>query len=297
VDKRQNTINKTQTTTPLNTNVLFDILVWVMLIGFCVLKSMATTSLVSWNVNGIRAVVKKGFTDFLKKEKPDVLCLQEVKINDSARDKETFDFQNYTEYWNSAQKPGYAGTAILVSEKLAQPIITNGLGITEFDSEGRVQTAEFENFFLVNAYFPNTRHDLSRLDFKLKFDNALLYHIKKLEKKPVILTGDLNVAHEEIDLANPKENDGNPGFHPEERKWMTKFLKAGFVDTFRFLYPKKVQYSWWSYRFGARRRNVGWRIDYFCISDKLKKQLKQAEILDKVIGSDHCPVRVVIGDR
>lgn len=257
---------------------------------------MPTLSLISWNVNGIRAAVKNGFVDFLKTEKPDVLCLQEVKISDSARDKEVFDFQNYTEYWNSAQKPGYAGTAILVSEKLTQPTIVNGLGKPEFDAEGRVQTAEFEKFYLLNIYFPNTRHDLSRLDFKLDFDNAILQHVKKLEKtKPVIITGDFNVAHEEIDLTNPKENDGNAGFHPEERKWMTKFLKAGFIDTFRFLNPKKVQYSWWSYRFGARRRNIGWRIDYFCISDKLKKQLKQAEILDKVKGSDHCPVRLTIG--
>src|SRR3989339_1667694 len=251
--------------------------------------------LISWNVNGIRAAVKNGFVDFLKTERPDILCLQEVKISDSARDKETFDFQNYTEYWNSAQKPGYAGTAILVSEKLAQPTVTNGLDKPEYDTEGRVQTAEFDKFYLVNTYFPNTRHDLSRLDFKLDFDEALLSHLKKLEKsKPVILTGDLNVAHEEIDLTNPKENDGNPGFHPLERKWMTKFLNAGFIDTYRFLYPKKVQYSWWSYRFGARRRNIGWRIDYFCISEKLKKQLKQAEILDKVTGSDHCPVKLVV---
>ncbi|MBI4426900.1 MAG: exodeoxyribonuclease III [Candidatus Magasanikbacteria bacterium] len=256
---------------------------------------MSTLSLVSWNVNGIRAAVKHGFVDFLKKEKPDVLCLQEVKISASARDRAVFDFQNYTEHWNSAQKPGYAGTAILVSEKLAQPIVTNGLGKPEYDTEGRVQTAEFEKFFLVNAYFPNTRHDLSRLDFKLRFDDAILSHLKNLTKtKPVVFTGDLNVAHEEIDLANPKENDGNPGFHPEERKWMTKFLKAGFIDTYRFLYPKKIQYSWWSYRFGARRRNVGWRIDYFCVSDKLKKQLKQAEILDKVMGSDHCPVTITL---
>ena len=259
----------------------------------CILHSenMSTLTLISWNVNGIRAVVKKGFTDFLKTEKPDILCLQEVKINDDVRSKQEFDFAGYTEYWNSAQKPGYAGTMILVKEKLKQPIVTSGIGITEFDNEGRVQTAEFEKFFLINAYFPNTRHDLSRLNFKLAFDEAIFKHIKKLEKtKPVILTGDLNVAHEKIDLTNPKENDGNPGFHPLERKWMTKFLKAGFIDTYRFLYPKKIQYSWWSHRFGARRRNIGCGIDYFCISDKLKKQLKQAEILDKVMGSDHCPV-------
>jgi len=275
-------------------------------------------TLATWNVNGIRAAVKNGFTDFLKKEKPDVLCLQEIKIDNMARTKMKFsaqgvnprpmglgprpasgwDFAGYTEYWNSAQRPGYAGTAILVSEKLKQPKVTSGLGIKEFDSEGRVQTAEFEKFYLVNTYFPNTRHDLSRLDFKLAFDDAVLKHIKKLDKnKPVILTGDLNVAHEEIDLANPKENDGNPGFHPKERRWMTEYLNAGFIDTFRELYPKKAQYSWWSYRFGARRRNIGWRIDYFVVSERMKKQVKDAKILDKVVGSDHCPVVLIVDDK
>lgn len=263
----------------------------------CILNSenMSTLSFISWNVNGIRAAVKNDFNGFLKKEKPDVLCLQEIKISDLHRAKTQFDFNGYAEYWNSAQKPGYAGTAILISERLTQPKVINGIGRQKFDDEGRVQTAEFEKFYLVNAYFPHTRPDLSRLDFKLEFDDAILSHLKKLNKiKPVILAGDLNVAHEEIDLANPKENDGNPGFHPEERKWMTKFLKAGFIDTYRFLNPKKVQYSWWSYKFHARERNIGWRIDYFCISDKLKKQLKQAEILDKVKGSDHCPVTITL---
>jgi exodeoxyribonuclease-3 len=253
---------------------------------------------VTWNVNGIRAAVKNGFANFLKKEKPDVLCLQEIKINDDARSKHEFDFGGYTEYWNSAQRPGYAGTAILVSEKLKQPKVTNGIGVSEYDGEGRIQTAEFDKFYLVNTYFPHSRHDLSRLDFKLEFNDALLSHLKKLENpsagsgrgKPVILTGDLNVAHEEIDLANPKENDGNPGFHPDERKWMTKFLKAGFIDTYRLINGNKVQYTWWSYKFRARERNIGWRIDYFVVSEKMKKQVKDARILDKVKGSDHCPV-------
>ena len=263
----------------------------------CVLCSdnMFTLSLISWNVNGIRAAVKNGFTDFLKKEKPDILCLQEIKINDDARSKHKFDFANYTECWNSAKRPGYAGTAILVNEKLAQPIVKNGIGISKFDEEGRVQVADFGKFYLLNIYFPHARHDLSRLDFKLEFDDKILSYVKKLNKiKPIILTGDLNVAHEKIDLANPKENDGNPGFHPEERKWMTKFLKTGFIDTYRHLHPDKIQYTWWSYKFHARARNIGWRIDYFCVSDKLKKQLKQAEILDKVKGSDHCPVSIII---
>ncbi|MBI5222557.1 MAG: exodeoxyribonuclease III [Candidatus Magasanikbacteria bacterium] len=261
-------------------------------------NSLLALTLISWNVNGIRAAVKNGFTEFLEQKKPDILCLQEVKISDLHRAKTQFDFRNYTEYWNSAERPGYAGTAILVNEKLKQPAVINGLNKPEFDAEGRVQTAEFDKFYLVNTYFPHARHDLSRLDFKLKFDGALLSRIKKLEKKkPVILTGDLNVAHEEIDLANPKENDGNPGFHPAERKWMTKFLKAGFVDTFRALHPDKIQYTWWSYKFHARDRNIGWRIDYFCVSEALKKSLKQAEILDKVKGSDHCPVSITLSSR
>lgn len=261
--------------------------------------------LISWNVNGIRACVKNGFIDFLKTEKPDVLCLQEIKIDDMARTKIKFstkggpssgwDFKSYTEYWNSAQRPGYSGTAILVSEKLAQPKVTNGLDRLEYDTEGRVQTAEFEKFYLINTYFPNTRGDLSRLDFKLEFNEAILKYVKKLQaKKPVIITGDFNVAHEEIDLKHPKANNGSAGFHPLERQWFTKLLQAGFIDSFRALYPDKIQYSWWSYRFNARKNNAGWRIDYFCISEGLKKSLKRAEILDNIKGSDHCPVTITL---
>ena len=248
--------------------------------------------LISWNVNGIRAVLKKGFGKFLQTKKPDIICLQEIKINNIMRAKENFDFTDYEEYWNSADRPGYSGTAVFIKTKLKlKPKYTTGIGIKKFDSEGRVQTLEFNKFYLVNIYFPNTRRDLSRLDFKLKFNNAILKHTKKLnKKKPVIITGDYNVAHTEIDLANPKTNDGGAGFHPEERKWLTKFLKAGFIDTYRQFHPKKIQYSWWTYRFGARNRNVGWRIDYFCVSNKLKNKIKKAEIWDKVGGSDHCPV-------
>lgn len=254
--------------------------------------------ILSWNVNGIRAIIKKGFADFLQKEKPDVLCLQEIKIHDQARAKENFDFPGYQEFWNGAERPGYSGTAILVKShkvyKVESLEIKNGFGIKKFDCEGRVQALDLSEFYLVNAYFPNSNHELSRLDYKIEFNNELLKYIKKLEKtKPVVICGDFNVAHEEIDLARPRENVGNPGFHPRERAWMNKLLAAGLVDTFRFLHPQKIQYSWWSYRAGARARNVGWRIDYFCVSEKMMKNIKTAFIADEILGSDHCPVGIV----
>ncbi len=251
--------------------------------------------IISWNVNGIRAVMKKGLPAFLKKERPDVLGLQEIKINDAARAREQFDFKDYAEYWNPAQRPGYSGTAILVKNGIKVISMKNGLGDEKFDREGRVQTLEFEKFYLINAYYPNANHELSRLGYKLEFNKEILKYCKKLEaKKPVIIGGDFNVAHEEIDLARPKDNVGNPGFTDEERRAMTKFLKAGFIDTYRYLNGQKVQYTWWSYRFGARARNVGWRIDYFCVSKKIKQQIKNAYILDKIMGSDHCPVGIEV---
>lgn len=261
--------------------------------------------ILSWNVNGIRAAIKKGFQDFLKKEKPDILCLQEIKISESTRKDEQFDFPNYNEYWNSAERPGYSGTALLVkSKKLNVESIHNGFGVDEFDKEGRVQTLDLgspflrgKGFYLVNVYFPNANHELSRLQYKLEFNNILLKHLKKLEKKkPVIVCGDFNVAHQEIDLARPKDNVGNPGFTYEEREWMDKFLQAGFIDTFRHQHPKKQEYSWWSYRFNARARNIGWRIDYFCVSAKIVKNVKKSFILNNVLGSDHCPVGIDILD-
>jgi len=250
--------------------------------------------IISWNVNGIRAAVKKGLPAFLKNQRPDVLCLQEIKISDAARLKTEFDFAGYQEFWNSAARPGYSGTAILVRDGLPKFIgVKNGLGLSKFDVEGRVQTAELASFYLVNVYFPNSNHELSRLGYKLEFNEALLKYVKKLEKKkPVIVTGDFNVAHEEIDLARPKDNEGGAGFTFEERAWMTEFLANGFVDTFRELNGQKVQYSWWSFRADARARNIGWRIDYFCVSSKLKRNIKKAYILDKIIGSDHAPVGV-----
>lgn len=248
--------------------------------------------LISWNVNGVRAAAQKGLAAFLRSEKAAVFCLQEIKISAAARAKVEFDFAGYREYWNPAERPGYSGTAILVKEACPGFLgVKNGLGQEEFDREGRVQVAEFEDFYLLNVYFPNSNQELSRLNYKLRFNEALLRYAKKLEKKkPVIITGDYNVAHEEIDLARPKENIGNPGFTDEERSWFSKFLAAGFIDTFRQLNGRAVKYSWWSYRAGARRRNIGWRIDYFCVSKKLGKRLKKADILDNISGSDHAPV-------
>ncbi len=253
--------------------------------------------LMSWNVNGIRAAMRNGFADVLKKQHPDILALQEVKIAEKDRGKAELDFPGYEEFWNSADRPGYAGTAILIKEGLPFKVIekNNDLGIKKFDTEGRVQTVELPKFYFVNAYFPNTRYDLSRLDFKLEFNEAVWKYVKKLEKKkPVIITGDFNVAHEEIDLAHPKENDGNAGFHPKERKSIDNFLKKDMIDVFRFLYPKKIQYTWWSYRFYARDRNVGWRIDYFIASKILKNKITDMKILDQIKGSDHCPIGLKI---
>jgi exodeoxyribonuclease-3 len=265
--------------------------------------------LISWNVNGIRAVVKKGFVDFLQAEKPDVLCLQEIKISDDAKNKETFDFAGYQEFWHSAIRPGYSGTMTLVKDGIQV------LGEEKFlaDDEGRVQVLEFDKFYLANVYFPNANSELSRLDFKLRFNDRLLKFLKKLEmnptppsaplpgrgiklkrKKPIILCGDYNVAHEPIDLFHPKANEGSAGYTIQERNWMTKFLQAGFIDTFRTEHPAKVQYSWWSYRMSARSRNIGWRIDYFCVSCYINRYLKGSFILDHVQGSDHCPVGINI---
>lgn len=252
--------------------------------------------IISWNINGIRAVAKKGFKSFLQSVQPDILCLQEIKISATTQQETEFDFAGHVEYWNSAQRPGYSGTAILVREGFKGLIgVKNGFGIKRFDDEGRVQVVELAKFYLLNVYFPNSNHELSRLGYKIDFNEALLKYVKKLEKtKPVILTGDFNVAHQPLDLARPKENEGNPGYTVQERAWLSKLLQGGFVDTFRALNGDKIQYSWWSFRAGARARNVGWRIDYFCVSSKLKKQLKKAYILDKVLGSDHAPVGLEI---
>jgi exodeoxyribonuclease III len=247
--------------------------------------------LISWNVNGIRAVVKKGFNKFLASEKPDFLCLQEIKISADARNKEIFDFAGYQEFWHSALRPGYSGTMTLVKDGIKV------LGEEKFlnDPEGRVQILELEKFYLANVYFPNANHELSRLDFKLRFNDRLLKFLKNLEnKKPLVICGDYNVAHEPIDLFHPRENEGNAGYTAEERSWLTKFLKAGFVDTFRRQHPEEKKYSWWSFRMNVRARNIGWRIDYFCVSAYLFKFVTSSFIMDQVQGSDHCPVGIIL---
>jgi exodeoxyribonuclease-3 len=247
--------------------------------------------ILSFNVNGIRAIVKKGFVDFLKKSQSDFLCLQEIKISHSARDKEQFDFAGYQEFWNPADRPGYSGTAILVRDGL----VTKRLPKLSWDDEGRILVLDIGKYYLVNIYFPNAQDDLRRLSWKIKWNDKLFLYLKKLAtKKPLIVCGDFNVAHQEIDLVRPKENIHSAGFSPQERAWMDKFLVSGFKDTFREFHSHKIQYSWWSYRAGARVRNVGWRIDYFCVSNKILKKIKKAFILDNVMGSDHCPVGIEI---
>lgn len=244
--------------------------------------------IISWNINGLRAAVKNGFADKLKEFEADVFCLQEIKLDDVARAKIDFDFANYFEYFFPAERKGYSGTGILSKKELP---VTKGIGEAEFDCEGRTQTADLGDCYLLNVYFPNSQEGLKRLDYKTRFNEALLNYAKELEKqKPVIITGDFNVAREEIDIARPKENHGSPGFSDEERDWARKYLAAGFRDTFRELHPDEVKYTWWTYRFGARSRNVGWRIDYFLVSESLLPRVKRAEILDDIPGSDHCPV-------
>jgi exodeoxyribonuclease-3 len=250
--------------------------------------------LISWNVNGIRACLKKGLADFLASESPEILCLQETK----ARPEQVelpLEFGSYHAEWNSAQKPGYSGVAVFSREK---PIsVVHGIGIEEHDTEGRVLTLEFCDFRLVNVYTPNAQNELRRLSYRMTWDAAFLQHICSLESlgKPVIICGDLNVAHQEIDLARPKQNRGSAGFSDEERAGFTRLLESGFIDTFRHFYPKKEgAYSWWSYRANARANNVGWRIDYFGVSEKFAPRLKAADILPAVMGSDHCPVTLEI---
>ncbi len=247
--------------------------------------------LISWNVNGLRACVTKGFADFLAAEEPDVICLQETKMQ---REQAEFEFSGYKEYWNSAEKKGYSGTAIFSrTEPLA---VTYDLGVEEHDHEGRVITAEYPDFYLVNVYTPNSKRELERLEYRMVWEDAFQDYVEKLDKiKPVIICGDLNVAHKEIDLKNPKTNRRNAGFTDEEREKMTQFLNRGFIDSFRFFYPDlEGAYSWWSYMFQARKKNAGWRIDYFLVSEKLKNKMEKAEIYNEVLGSDHCPVGLTI---
>ncbi len=247
--------------------------------------------LISWNVNGIRACVNKGFSDFFKKIDADIFCIQETKCQPEQIELE---FEGYKSYWNSAERKGYSGTAIFTKK---EPIkITYGIGIEEHDKEGRIITLEFKDFYLVNNYTPNAKRGLERLDYRQIWEDEIRNYLLTLNKtKPVIMCGDLNVAHEEIDLKNPKSNRGNAGFTDEERAKMTELLKAGFIDSFRYLYPEKTEcYSWWSYMGRAREKNVGWRIDYFIVSKDIKDKIKEAMIFPEVMGSDHCPIGLEI---
>ncbi len=242
----------------------------------------------SWNVNGLRAVLGRGFVDFVLAERPEALCLQEIKANP---DQVELAIPGYTAHWHSAEKKGYSGTLILT--RRSPLAVTRGPGVP--DPEGRVLTCEYEDFFLVNVYTPNAAENLKRLDFRMEWDVLFLNYLKDLErKKPVIFCGDTNVAHKEIDLKNPKANRKNPGFTDEERAGFTRILDAGFVDTFREFNQEPDQYTWWSARFNSRAKNIGWRLDYFCLSAVLRPRLKEAFILKDVMGSDHCPVGITL---
>ena len=247
--------------------------------------------LISWNVNGIRACVNKGFKDFFETIDADIFCIQETKCQPDQID---LKFEGYHAYWNSAERKGYSGTAIFTKK---EPIgVTYGIGIEEHDKEGRVITLEFNDFYMVDIYTPNAKRGLERLDYRQVWEDEIRKYLVNLNKtKPVIMCGDLNVAHEEIDLKNPKSNRGNAGFTDEERAKMTELLNSGFTDSFRFLYPEKNDcYSWWSYMGKAREKNIGWRIDYFIISNDIKEKIKDALIYPEIMGSDHCPVGLII---
>ena len=246
--------------------------------------------IISWNVNGLRAIVGKNFYSFMEKENPDIICLQETKIQEGQIELELKDYHKYFSY---AEKKGYSGTAIL--SKIEPLSVTYGIGIEEHDTEGRVITAEYDDFYLVCAYIPNSQTELKRLDYRRVYNSAIEEYLVELDKKkPVLFCGDLNVAHKEIDIKNPKTNLRNAGFTQEERDDFTRLLSRGFTDSFRNKYPDTIKYSWWSYKFKAREKNTGWRIDYFVVSNRFVDKIKDALILNEVMGSDHCPVGVIL---
>ena len=247
--------------------------------------------LISWNVNGLRSCMGKGFMDFFDSVDADIFCLQEIKLSEGQIE---WNKENYYSYWNYAEKKGYSGTAVFSKEKPLS--VKYGIGIDEHDHEGRVITLEFDNFYMVTVYTPNSQRELTRLEYRMKWEDDFRNFLNDLRKtKPVVVTGDMNVAHKEIDLKNPKTNRKNAGFTDEERQKMTELLDSGFIDTFRYFYPDVEQkYSWWSYMFKSREKNAGWRIDYFLTSKELEDRLISAEIHDKVLGSDHCPIELVI---
>ncbi len=257
---------------------------------------MAKTSVVSWNVNGVRSVLKKGFLDWVDQAQPDVLCLQESRAMPTDLKDEEREPAGYTSIWTPAEKKGYAGVACYTK---TEPLSVNTLGIEEFDAEGRMQAIEFKNFTVINCYYPNSQAEGKRIDYKVRFCDAILKYCNKLVKKGtnIILCGDYNIAHTAIDLARPKANEKNPGYLPEERDAMTKFLGAGYVDTFRHFHPDEPDhYTWWSYRAGARAKNVGWRIDYHCVNESFMDRVESSIINNDVMGSDHCPLTITVKD-
>ena len=256
-------------------------------------KILIRMRLISWNVNGLRACEGKGFSEVFKSLDADFFCLQETKMQAGQLD---LQFEGYESYWNYADKKGYSGTAVFTRLKPLK--VTYGIGIDEHDHEGRVITLEMDTFFLVTVYVPNSQDELKRLDYRMRWEDDFLSYIKRLDAiKPVIVCGDLNVAHKEIDLKNPKTNRRNPGFTDEEREKFSQWLDRGFTDTFRFLYPEQVTYSWWSYRFRAREKNTGWRIDYFVVSSRMNDQIADAKIHTEIMGSDHCPVELELQEK
>ena len=247
--------------------------------------------MISWNVNGIRAAMGKGFMEFFEREDADIICIQETKVQEGQIE---ITAEGYYQYWNYAQKKGYSGVAVFTK---AKPVnVSYGIGIEEHNNEGRVITLEFDDYYVITVYTPNSQKGLARLEYRMKWEDDFLSYLKILEKnKPIIVCGDLNVAHKEIDLKNPKSNRKNAGFTDEERSKFDNYINSGFVDTFRYLYPDKTgAYTWWSYKFNARQNNAGWRIDYFLISDSLKSRLKDSLIYSEVMGSDHCPVGIIL---
>lgn len=251
--------------------------------------------IISWNVNGIRAAMSKGLENFFNDEEADIFCIQETKIQEEQLTDEIKEiFKGYHAYWNSAETKGYSGTAVFTKKK---PIsVTYGIGKEEHDKEGRIITLEFEKFFLVNIYTPNSKRGLERLQYRMIWEDEIKEYLKKLDKiKPVVMCGDLNVAHKPIDLANPKSNETHAGYTIEERTKMTELLESGFIDTFRYKYPDKANtYTWWSYMFNSRERNIGWRIDYFIASERIKEYIKEVKIYNYILGSDHCPIGLTI---
>lgn len=246
----------------------------------------------SWNVNGLRAIIKKNFKQWIQDENPDILCIQETKLQDAQLDDEMRNILDYSSYFSFAEKKGYSGVATYTKEK---PIsVKHGIGIERFDSEGRILITEFQEFTLLNVYFPNGQMSEERLKYKMEFYDAILEYCNNLvnQGKKILMCGDYNTAHTEMDIKNAKANEKTSGFLPMERAWIDKFIANGYTDTFRFINPEKVQYSWWSYRFSARERNTGWRIDYHFVSNNLKDSVKDAKILTDIIGSDHCPIMV-----